>query len=107
MTRRSDRLYIGAGGVAVGTLGRDEDKRRDSVFAYKEEVAEEDAVSLTMPVRLDSYKWEYGVHPLFEMHLPEGHLKDELVRRFSKSVRGFDDLALLSIVGPHQLGRAA
>lgn len=105
MTMRSDRLYIGAGGVAVGTLGRDEEKRRDSVFAYREEVAEEDAVSLTMPVRLGSYKWEYGVHPLFEMHIPEGHLKDELVRRFSKSVRGFDDFALLSIVGPHQLGR--
>lgn len=105
MTRQSDRLYIGAGGVAVGTLGRDEEKRRDSVFAYREEVAEEDAVSLTMPVRLESYNWEYGVHPLFEMHLPEGYLKDELVRRFSKSVRGFDDFALLGIVGPHQLGR--
>ncbi|MBW1247054.1 type II toxin-antitoxin system HipA family toxin [Pseudomonas tolaasii] len=105
MTNQSDRLYIGAGGVAAGTLGRGQENKRDSVFSYNDTVAEENAVSLTMPVRLESYNWEYGIHPLFEMNIPEGHLKDELVRRFSKSVRGFDDFALLGIVGPHQLGR--
>ena len=105
MTSQSERLYIGAGGVPAGILGRSEADRRDSVFSYNDTVGEENAVSLTMPVRLESYNWEYGVHPLFEMHIPEGHLKDELVRRFSKSVRGFDDFALLGIVGPHQLGR--
>jgi serine/threonine-protein kinase HipA len=105
MTRQSDRLYIGAGGVDAGTLGRSEENKRDSVFSYHEAVADKDAVSLTMPVRLESYNWEYGIHPLFEMHIPEGNLKDELVRRFSKSVRGFDDFALLGITGPHQLGR--
>lgn len=105
MTRQSDRLYIGAGGVPAGTLGRREEDGRDSVFSYHEGVADENAISLTMPVRLESYNWEYGIHPLFEMHIPEGYLKDELVRRFSKSVRGFDDFTLLGIVGPHQLGR--
>ncbi|OAE13742.1 phosphatidylinositol kinase [Pseudomonas simiae] len=105
MIRQSDRLYIGAGGVAAGTLGRNEEQPRDCVFSYNETVGEKDAVSLTMPVRLESYNWAYGIHPLFEMHIPEGHLKAELVRRFSKSVRGFDDFALLGIVGPHQLGR--
>ncbi|SFU86557.1 serine/threonine-protein kinase HipA [Pseudomonas sp. OV546] len=105
MTSQSDRLSIGVGGVPVGTLGWGQESRRDSVFAYSDTVAEVNAVSLTMPVRLESYNWEYGLHPLFEMHIPEGHLKDELVRRFSKSVRGFDDFALLGIVGPHQLGR--
>ena len=105
MTRRSDRLYIGAAGVAAGTLGRSGEHQRDAVFSYNPQVAEANAVSLTMPVRLESYHWEYGIHPLFEMHIPEGHLKDELVRRFSKTVRGFDDFALLGIVGPHQLGR--
>lgn len=105
MTRHSDRLYIGAGGTPAGTLGRSEENPRDSVFSYNPGVDEKHAVSLTMPSRLESYNWAYGIHPLFEMHLPEGHLKAELVRRFSKSVRGFDDFALLSIVGPHQLGR--
>jgi serine/threonine-protein kinase HipA len=105
MNRQTDRLYIGAAGVAAGTLGRSGENHHDSVFSYHSAVAEENAVSLTMPVRLESYKWEYGIHPLFEMHIPEGHLKNELVRRFSKTVRGFDDFALLGIVGPHQLGR--
>lgn len=105
MIKSSGRLYVGTGGTPAGTLGRSEEKERDSVFAYNEAVAEEDAVSLTMPVRLESYTWQYGIHPLFEMHIPEGHLKDELVRRFSKTIRGFDDFALLGIVGPHQLGR--
>lgn len=105
MSKTGDRLYIGIGGVAAGTLGRSGEKQRDSVFSYNEAVSEENAISLTMPVRLESYNWEYGIHPLFEMHIPEGPLKEELVRRFSKSVRGFDDFALLGIVGPHQLGR--
>ncbi|QHF45982.1 phosphatidylinositol kinase [Pseudomonas sp. S35] len=105
MTRPSDRLHIGTSGVPAGILGRGEENQRDSVFSYNPAVTEKNAVSLTMPVRLESYIWAYGIHPLFEMHLPEGHLKAELVRRFSKSVRGFDDFTLLGIVGPHQLGR--
>ncbi|MFJ4453004.1 type II toxin-antitoxin system HipA family toxin [Pseudomonas sp. NPDC089392] len=105
MIRSNDRLYIGAGGSTVGTLGRSDENPRDTVFTYDPAADEAQAVSLTMPTRLESYKWEYGIHPLFEMNLPEGHLKEELMRRFSKSVRGFDDFALLGIVGPHQLGR--
>lgn len=105
MSSQTDRLYIGVGGIAAGALGRSGVNNRDSVFTYNQGVADEDAVSLTMPVRLESYNWEFGIHPLFEMHLPEGHLKNELMRRFSKSVRGFDDFALLGIVGPYQLGR--
>jgi serine/threonine-protein kinase HipA len=107
MTRQSDRLYIGTGDDPVGTLGRSGNRDRDSVFSYSQTVREDQAASLTMPVRLESYNWEYGIHPIFEMHIPEGHLKAELMRRFSKSVRGFDDFALLSVIGPHQLGRVS
>ncbi len=106
MTASPDRLHICVGGHAVGTLGRGQ-ARLDSVFSYREDAKAENAVSLTMPTRLESYGWERGIHPVFEMNLPEGALRDELVRRFSKAVRGFDDFALLAIVGPHQLGRLA
>ncbi|TVT81159.1 type II toxin-antitoxin system HipA family toxin [Pseudomonas sp. H3(2019)] len=99
-----DRLHISVSGTPVGTLGRSQ-SRIDSVFTYTEDVLEENAVSLTMPARLESYTWERGVPPVFEMNLPEGSLRDELVRRFSKAVRGFDDFAMLAIIGPHQLGR--
>ncbi|QAX82709.1 type II toxin-antitoxin system HipA family toxin [Pseudomonas sp. DTU12.3] len=104
MTESSDRLNVSVGGQAVGTLAHGQD-RVDSVFNYREEGSAENAVSLTMPSRLESYGWEHGIHPVFEMNLPEGALRDELVRRFSKAVRGFDDFALLAIVGPYQLGR--
>jgi len=104
MTESSDRLNVCVGGQAVGTLARGQD-RVDSVFNYREEASAENAVSLTMPSRLESYGWQHGIHPVFEMNLPEGALRDELVRRFSKAVRGFDDFALLAIVGPYQLGR--
>lgn len=104
MTETTDRLNVSVGGLTVGTLGRGQ-ARVDSVFSYREEASAENAVSLTMPSRLESYGWEHGIHPVFEMNLPEGALRDELVRRFSKAVRGFDDFALLAIVGPYQLGR--
>ncbi|UVL35022.1 type II toxin-antitoxin system HipA family toxin [Pseudomonas sp. B21-041] len=104
MSESSDRLNVCIGGQAVGTLARGKD-RVHSVFSYREETSAENAVSLTMPSRLESYGWEHGIHPVFEMNLPEGALRDELVRRFSKAVRGFDDFALLAIVGPYQLGR--
>lgn len=99
-----ERLHISVSGIAVGALGRGQ-PRADSVFTYAENAQEQNAVSLTMPVRLESYTWDQGIHPIFEMNLPEGALRDELVRRFSKAVRGFDDFAMLAIVGPYQLGR--
>jgi serine/threonine-protein kinase HipA len=99
-----DRLHVTVSETAVGVLGRDQ-QRSESVFVYSTKAQEEQSVSLTMPVRLESYAWEPGVPPIFEMNLPEGALRDELVRRFSKAVRGFDDFAMLAIVGPHQLGR--
>jgi serine/threonine-protein kinase HipA len=107
MNRRSDRLSVEISGVAVGTLEHSDEKQRDSVFSYGAAVTEENAVSLTMPVLPESYHWAYGIHPLFEMHIPEGYLKDHLLRRFSKAVDGFDGLALVGIVGPHQLGRVS
>jgi len=99
-----DRLQVTVSEAAIGVLGRGQ-QRSDSVFTYAPDADEEYSVSLTMPARLESYSWEPGVPPIFEMNLPEGALRDELVRRFSKAVRGFDDFAMLAIVGPHQLGR--
>ncbi|MGC5703903.1 type II toxin-antitoxin system HipA family toxin [Pseudomonas sp. NFXW11] len=98
------RLHISVAATAVGTLGRVQEQA-DTVFTYSEQVAPGNAISLTMPPRLASYAWQGGLPPLFDMHLPEGSLRDELLRRFSKAIRGFDDFTLLSIVGPHQLGR--
>ncbi|WP_338584135.1 type II toxin-antitoxin system HipA family toxin [Pseudomonas sp. MAG733B] len=102
--QEKDRLAISVSNSAVGILGRGQSPIA-TVFAYAENASEQNAVSLTMPVRLESYAWEPGVPPVFEMNLPEGALRDELTRRFSKAVRGFDEFSMLAIVGPHQLGR--
>ena len=99
-----ERLHISIGGTTVGMLGRGQ-PGGDSVFSYAQSALDPDAVSLIMPVRLESYGWERGLPPIFDMNLPEGALREELFRRFSKAVRGFDDFAMLAIVGPHQLGR--
>ncbi|GAB6404968.1 type II toxin-antitoxin system HipA family toxin [Pseudomonas sp. MHK4] len=104
--QQQDRLCISVSGAVAGTLGRGP-SRSNSVFTYVESTQEENSVSLTMPARLESYTWEQGVPPIFEMNLPEGALREELVRRFSKAVRGFDDFTMLAIVGPYQLGRVA
>lgn len=101
---KSDSLDVDAGSMLAGTLGRADSPLGGSYFGYRSE-SEDDAVSLTMPVRKQPYLWKAGVHPVFDMHLPEGELREALTRRFSKAIQGFDDFDLLSIVGPHQLGR--
>ena len=78
---------------------------RGSTFAYDPKAAKERAVSVTMPVRLQSWDSRSGLLPIFEMNLPEGALRERLIRRFAKATGTFDDLDLLSVVGRTQIGR--
>ena len=44
-------------------------------MTYVPDVAPENLVSLTMPVRTESYSWDDQLSPLFfQMNLPEGYL---------------------------------
>ena len=79
-------------------------RHQDYSFAYRYDTATRLAVSLTMPVRPQPYLYE-GVHPIFEMNMPEGHLRMALMNMFRKAAVGFDALQLLQVIGPHQLGR--
>ena len=63
------------------------------------------AVSMTMPVRIQSWDSKFGLLPIFEMNLPEGALRERLTRRFAKATGTFDDFDLLTIVGRTQIGR--
>ncbi len=78
---------------------------RGSTFVYEPGSAPERAVSVTMPVRLESWNTPLGVAPIFEMNLPEGALRERLRLAFAKATGTFDDIDLLSIVGRSQLGR--
>lgn len=74
------------------------------VFGYDPSAVSPDAqVSLTMPVRLESWL-SRDLHPVFQMNLPEGALL-EAIRRAVAKLAGDDDLTLLRVTGGNQIGR--
>lgn len=93
-------LKVSIGGRPVGALDRAAGKT--FAFSYAPETLPGDAVSLTMPPRVASYMSGIGqLHPIFDMNLPEGFLRQWL----SKVVPGFDDMVLLKLTGASQIGR--
>lgn len=87
----------------AGLLDRHDE--RGSTFSYMPGVVPERAVSVTMPVRLESWSVRFGLPPIFEMNLPEGALRERLRLAFAKATGTFDDFDLLSVVGRSQIGR--
>jgi serine/threonine-protein kinase HipA len=75
-----------------------------SVLTYNSDVAADDFVSLTMPVRTESWIWDDALHPIFRMNLPEGYLLHVLEEQFGPHI-GASPLALLSVVGRNMVGR--
>jgi HipA-like protein len=63
------KLNVHVLGQHVGVLEQVGDFK--SVMAYLPEVAPENLVSLTMPIRTESYPWDDELHPIFRMNLPE------------------------------------
>src|ERR1039457_4067707 len=75
-----------------------------SVMSYVPDVAPEKLVSLTMPVRTESYLWDDELHPIFRMNLPEGYLLQVLQEEFGPHI-GASPVALLSVIGRNMVGR--
>lgn len=95
--------------LAVFVLGRDVARLESSgdfrsVMTYAPGVSGDDFVSLTMPVRTESYAWDAPLHPIFQMSLPEGYLLGVLQEKLGPVV-GASPTALLSIVGRNMIGR--
>jgi len=78
---------------------------RGSTFAYLPGTPAVRAVSVTMPVRLESWTVPFGLLPIFEMNLPEGALRERLRLAFAKATGTFDEFDLLSVIGRSQVGR--
>src|SRR5215469_15841233 len=87
----------------AGLLDRHGD--RGSTFAYLPSAPPPRAVSVSMPLRLESWSAPFGLLPVFEMNLPEGVLRERLRLAFAKATGSFDEFDLLSIVGRSQIGR--
>ncbi len=98
-------LDVHVGNERVGLLTRSAVTDAEFLFDYMRDTTASAAVSLTMPVVPDQYDAMNTVHPVFEMSLPEGALRERLQRAFGKAVPNFDDLDLLGIVGGSQIGR--
>jgi serine/threonine-protein kinase HipA len=74
------------------------------VFAYLPTVPAERLVSLTMPVQLESYTWKRGLHPIFQMNLPEGYKKQVLQEKLGPHAQVTDE-GLLALTGNKTIGR--
>lgn len=86
----------------VGTLG--DATGGAYVFSYLPGVPNDHFVSLTMPVRLESYVWQRGLPPFFLMNLPEGYQKD-LLRIQLGPHADITDIGLLALTGHRTIGR--
>lgn len=76
----------------------------ESVLTYLPDTVPGNLVSLTMPVRSDSYVWDDELHPIFQMNLPEGYLLQVLQEEFGPYI-GASPASLLSVVGRNMIGR--
>ncbi len=94
-----DKLDVFVASQRVGRLARVQQRHS---FTYGLDTTE--ALSLTMPLRLETYNYEQGLHPLFQMNLPEGYLR-QAIERFAAKHFGSDDLSYLTLLGNHQIGR--
>jgi serine/threonine-protein kinase HipA len=94
----NDNLKVYINKTHNGNLSFENDKY---IFNYIQNA--KDLVSLTMPVRNASWDSK-KLHPIFQMNMPEGALKDTIKNHFSK-IQTMDDINLLKLIGPYMLGR--
>lgn len=97
----SSALAVWSGAEKAGLLACEKGPRY--VFGYDRDASGESQVSLTMPVRLESWT-SRNLHPVFQMNLPEG-AQLELIRRALAKIAGDDDLTILRVTGGNQIGR--
>lgn len=97
----SDFLTVKVYSKTSGILSFEEN---EYIFSYKTE-DKKDFISLTMPVRAKSWNSK-NLHPLFEMHLPEGYLLSIIKKHFSKFTKT-DDFGLLKLMSPSIKGRVS
>ena len=96
------KLNVHVLGRHVGVLEQIGDFK--SVMTYVPDVAPENLISLTMPVRTESYPWDDQLHPIFQMNLPAGYLLQVLQEEFGPHI-GASSVALLSVIGRNMVGR--
>lgn len=90
--------------LPVGSLFRADPVNR---FAYGPDVPSSEAVSLLMSISEGVYMAgrPRALHPVFDMSLPEGALRELVSQLFAKDLPALEDLTLFQIVGRSLIGR--
>ena len=96
MSYKTLDIYVNK--VKNGTLDFEDEKY---IFNYLTNA--KDVVSITMPIRKASWNSK-KLHPIFQMNMPEGALKELIINHFSK-IEKMDDINILKLIGPYMLGR--
>lgn len=96
----NERLSVRVDQQTIGALVRE---RGEFIFNYDHEIENTQFITLTMPVRAKAYIYP-RLHPLFEMHLPEGYLLAVIKKHFAK-LTDTDDFGLLRLLAPSVRGR--
>ncbi|MFO8141093.1 MAG: type II toxin-antitoxin system HipA family toxin, partial [Marinobacter sp.] len=99
MTQKIKTLDVSVSGKLVGEL----QKHSQFCFAYDTSADEAQSVSLTMPVRSSEFR-RSTLHPVFEMNLPEGYLRQRIIERFRKHAT-VDEMFFLALQGDRSIGR--
>jgi serine/threonine-protein kinase HipA len=94
----ADKLKVYTNKTLSGELSKEDG---NYIFNYLSDSKE--LVSLTMPIRAESWV-SRSLHPIFQMNMPEGALKDAIKNHFAKIVT-MDEINLLKLIGPYMLGR--
>lgn len=94
-----NRLNVNVDSKNAGKLVKEND---EFIFLYTNEDIK-NFISLIMPVRQKPYIHN-KLHPIFEMHLPEGYLLSIIKKHFSKIAKT-DDFGLLKIISSSIKGR--
>ena len=77
-------------------------QKENLVHHYSYDLNAKTALSLTMPIRLETYTYE-GLHPFFQMNMPEGGLRIAIEKATAKHY-GSNDLTVLALLGNNQIG---
>ena len=97
------KLDVYSNHKVVGTL--EQVDLTSYLFTYASDCTDDEAVSLLMRPSVKS-EWEHRfLHPVFQVSLPEGALRQVLTRNYAKQFDHFGDTELLATVGSHLIGR--
>ena len=96
-----NRVSVKVNSKLVGKLFKE-----NSEFIYSYDTQDKnDFISLTMQVRVKDFL-SHHLHPVFEMHLPEGYLLSIIKKHFSKIAKT-DDFGLLKLMSKNIHGRVS